>query len=235
MPRRRKRKTDRPPPPSPRQPELFNPVLTSVPRLSQAESPPAPEETTEPTAQPPAPPEDQNGFRQAMADVRPLATGKRLVLQPNPALRPARPARDEDLEALTQLSDLVSGVAEMDISFSDEYIEGSLPGLHPKIMRRLRKGHFPVQDHVDLHGLTQQAAEDRLREFLQRSHRVGLRCVLVIHGRGLNSANHIPVLKERLPGWLSRGPARRIVLAFSTARPFDGGTGAIYVLLRRNA
>jgi len=86
---------------------------------------------------------------------------------------------------------------------------------------------------VDLHGLTKQDAEIRIRDFLLQSNRLGLRCVLVVHGRGLNSEDHIPVLKERLPLWLSRGPIKKIVLAFSTAMPYDGGTGAIYILLRK--
>ncbi|MCP4668612.1 MAG: hypothetical protein GY849_19900 [Deltaproteobacteria bacterium] len=99
-------------------------------------------------------------------------------------------------------------------------------------MQKLKKGQFPVQDYVDLHGLTKEAAEIKVRDFLIHSQGRGLRCVLVVHGRGLNSENHIPVLKERLPLWLSRGPVRKMVLAFATARPYDGGTGAIYILLR---
>ena len=121
----------------------------------------------------------------------------------------------------------------MDITFSDEYIEGSVTGVGRKVMRRLKRGQVPVQDHIDLHGLTKKEAEIEVRRFLVESHKRGLRCVLIVHGRGLNSPDSFPVLKERLPVWLNRGPARRIVLAFATARPYDGGTGAIYVLLRR--
>jgi len=121
----------------------------------------------------------------------------------------------------------------MDITFSDEYIEGAVRGFNRKMMDRLKKGRFPVQDYVDLHGLTKHAAEEMVREFLLQSRQRGLRCVLVVHGRGLNSENQIPVLKERLPLWLSRGAIRKIVLAFCTARPYDGGTGAIYILLRK--
>nr|MBC8466503.1 Smr/MutS family protein [Deltaproteobacteria bacterium] len=131
------------------------------------------------------------------------------------------------------LSDLVSGTAEMDITFSDEYIEGSVKGFDRKLMQRLKDGLFPVQDYVDLHGLKKHEAESIIKDFLIRSHRIGLRCVLVVHGRGLNSENHIPVLKKRLPIWLSRGPVKKIILAFSTAKPYDGGTGAIYILLKR--
>ena len=100
-------------------------------------------------------------------------------------------------------------------------------------MRRLKRGELPIQAHIDLHGLTKKDAANEVRRFLINSHKRGLRCVLIVHGRGLNSPDSIPVLKESLPAWLNRGPARRIVLAFATARPYDGGTGAIYVLLRK--
>jgi DNA-nicking Smr family endonuclease len=120
----------------------------------------------------------------------------------------------------------------MDITFSDEYMEGFIHGLDPKLMRALRKGKFPFQDYIDLHGLTRQEASIRLRDFLVRSRALGKRCVLVVHGRGLNSENNVGVLKENLPVWLNAGPLKRMVLAFCTARPYDGGTGAAYVLLR---
>ncbi|MFO7740357.1 MAG: Smr/MutS family protein [Desulfatiglandaceae bacterium] len=179
-------------------------------------------------------PDENQYFLSAMADVEPLNDFKsKITRPPDTSIRPAHPAPDDELEAMAHLSDLVSGTAEMDITFSDEYIEGSVHGFDRKLLERLKKGEFPVQDYVDLHGLTKQEAELRIRDFLLQSHRMGLRCVLVVHGRGLNSENQIPVLKERLPVWLSRGPVKRIVLAFSTARSYDGGTGAIYVLLRK--
>jgi DNA-nicking Smr family endonuclease len=134
---------------------------------------------------------------------------------------------------MAHLSDLVSGSAELDITFSDEFIEGAVQGFSQKLMQRLRRGKFPIQDYVDLHGLTKSEARIKIREFLLNCHARAMRCVLVVHGRGLNSDNNIPVLKERIPVWLNRGPIRKIVLAFCTARPYDGGTGAIYVLLRK--
>ena len=97
----------------------------------------------------------------------------------------------------------------------------------------MKRGKIPVQDYIDLHGYTKKDAEERVRRFLIDSQRRGLSCVLIIHGRGLNSPDSIPILKERLPVWLNRGPVRKIVLAFSSARPYDGGTGALYVLLRK--
>ena len=178
---------------------------------------------------------DTQIFLKAVQDVKPLRNAKAIVTRaPDPSLRPPHSAPNEELEAITHLWELVHGSGHMDISFSDEYIEGCVRGFDKKLMRRLRRGEFPVQDYVDLHGLTKREAEVRVRNFLLRSFSMGLRCVLVIHGRGLNSENHIPILKERIPIWLSRGPVRKFVLAFSTARPYDGGTGAIYVLLRRN-
>lgn len=174
-------------------------------------------------------------FIEAMKDVEPLSSpGKTIARKPNLDMKPAHPAPDDELEAMAYLSDLVAGNAEMDITFSDEYIEGSVPGFDKKLMKKLRNGHFPVQDYIDLHGMTRELAKTRVREFLLASYNSGFRCVLIVHGRGLNSENHIPVLKERLPAWLSRGPVKKIVLAFSTARPYDGGTGAIYILLRKS-
>ena len=186
--------------------------------------------------QPDREPDETRYFLEAMSDVEPLSGSRNRVTRvPDPNMRPGHPVRDDELEAMTHLSDLVSGAAEMDITFSDEYIEGSVHGFDPKLMQKLKKGQFPVQDYVDLHGLTKQDAEIRIRDFLLQSTRLGLRCVLVVHGRGLNSEDHIPVLKERLPLWLSRGPIKKLVLAFSTAMPYDGGTGAVYILLRKTS
>lgn len=213
-------------------PGPFNPVFNG---LEKEEQGPTPEDmmTYDFSRQAPEK-EDTQFFFEAMADVRPLSKKQRIVTRvPDPKLKPAHPTKNSEQEVVDHLSDLVKGTAEMDITFSDEYIEGSVSGLSRKLMRRLKKGQFPIQDHIDLHGLTKGEAEVRIRDFLIQSYRLGLSCVLVVHGRGLNSENNIPVLKERLPIWLSKGPAKKIVLGFSTAKPYDGGTGAIYVLLRR--
>jgi DNA-nicking Smr family endonuclease len=171
---------------------------------------------------------------EAVKDVTPLHSDKnKIVRTPNIGIKPPHRARDEGLEGLAPLSDLVSGSIDMDITFSDEYIEGTVQGIDKRVMDRLKKGLFPIQDYIDLHGLTRHEAEIKVRDFLLQSYRSGIRCVLVVHGRGLNSENHIPILKELLPIWLSRGPVKKIVLAFSTSRPYDGGTGAIYILLRK--
>lgn len=235
MARRKKRKgrtlnqTD-----SPRGEDTFNPVFKGLGALKQ-KSEDVPQEPKKKGAPEPCPgPEGDDYFTEAMSGVTPLSQSNRIIAKaPDMETRPAHPPNSNDLEALAHLSDLVSGTAEMDITFSDEYIEGSVKGFDRKLMQRLKDGLFPVQDYVDLHGLKKHEAELVIRDFLLRSHRLGLRCVLVIHGRGLNSENHIPVLKKRLPIWLSRGPVKKIILAFSTAKPYDGGTGAIYILLKK--
>jgi DNA-nicking Smr family endonuclease len=132
------------------------------------------------------------------------------------------------------LSDLVAGAARFDITDTREYIEGAVVGLDPRLLRRLRRGDFAWQAHLDLHGMTAQEARPEVDRFLAEAVRLGHRCVLVVHGRGRNSKDQTPVLKERLKTWLARGASARIVLAFATARPCDGGAGALYVLLRRD-
>ncbi len=178
--------------------------------------------------------EDSRVFLEAMADVRPLSRQGDKAFRSEPASpKPAHPPPNEERAAMEHLSGLVGGSVEIDISFTDEYMEGSVKGLGWKTMRRLKQGRFPIQDHLDLHGLTRREAQGRVRDFLVESHKMGLRCVLIVHGRGLNSPSSFPVLKEQLPIWFNRGPVRKIVLAFATARPYDGGAGAVYVLLRR--
>lgn len=216
--------------------DLFNPAfqdLQSIIKDSQDYQKAHEESDAQQPDQRESSPDHEHSFQEAMSDVVPLPGKRRKAIRnPAPDMRPAHPAPDDEQEALAYLRNLVKGSLEMDITFSDEYIEGSVSGLSPKLMKRLKKGQFPVQAHIDLHGLTKHEAQRKVRNFLTQSRKFGLRCVLIVHGRGLNSPDSLPVLKERLPVWLNRGLARKIVLAFATAMPYDGGTGAIYVLLR---
>jgi DNA-nicking Smr family endonuclease len=198
-------------------------------RLRPPPPPPPP-----PPAPPPAAKKDDGPdlFERAMEGVRPLPRRAR-VDGPMPASKP-RPRVSEEAEALAELSDLVHGNAHFDVADTREYVEGAIVGLDPRVLRRLRRGDFAWQAHVDLHGMTAERARTAVLAFLQASVRAGFRCVLIVHGRGLNSKDHVPVLKERMKSWLARGAAARIVLAFTTARPCDGGAGALYVLLRRD-
>ncbi|MEJ5364054.1 MAG: Smr/MutS family protein [Desulfosoma sp.] len=173
-------------------------------------------------------------FLEAMADVVPLPQDARQRVPPGgPTGGFPRFAVREDWEVLAHLADLVSGESRFSVHYSDEYMDGAVVGLAPTVLKRLRNGDFSYQDHVDLHGLTRQEAQDRVTDFLLRSHARGVRCVLVICGRGLNSQGKEPVLKRELVNWMTRAPLKRLVLAFASARTWDGGAGAVYVLLRR--
>jgi DNA-nicking Smr family endonuclease len=171
-------------------------------------------------------------FAREMADVRRLERGARVEApRPTAAWRPA--AAGEDAEALAALSDLVSGAGEFDVSDSTEYVEGAVVGLDARILRRLRRGEFAYQAILDLHGMSAAAARSAVAQTIARAAAAGHRAVLIVHGRGRNSRDNVPVLKQRLKVWLAHGSIGRSVLAFTSARPADGGTGALYVLLRR--
>ncbi len=111
----------------------------------------------------------------------------------------------------------------------------SFPALRhgdPRLVKRLRRGEFRVQEEIDLHGFTQAEAHRELEIFLRESAGRGLRCVRVIHGKGKNSPEGLPVLRRKVPQWLTVGANARLVAAFVSAPPRDGGTGALHVLLR---
>ena len=103
------------------------------------------------------------------------------------------------------------------------------PGVRTQTLRHLRRGLFPVEDQIDLHGLNQSAARDSLAEFIEQSRDAGYRCVRIVHGKGYRSGARGPILKIAVNSWLKR---HGDVMAFTSARTIDGGTGALYVLLR---
>ncbi len=185
-------------------------------------------------AQPTLQSEEEELFWREMADVVPLDQQERKrVESAPPSFYRRRPLTDPEAEALAELSDLVSGKKGFDITDTDEHVEGAVVGLDPRLMKKLRQGGFARQAHLDLHGMSAETAQVEVETFLTDALRRGLRCVLIVHGRGRNSAGQVPVLKDRLKLWLSRGKLAKQVLAFTTARPYDGGAGAMYVLLRR--
>jgi DNA-nicking Smr family endonuclease len=102
------------------------------------------------------------------------------------------------------------------------------PGLPRDILRKLRRTHWVIQDHLDLHGLTGDEAIEATAEFLAECKRRGLRCVRIVHGKGLGSKGREPVLKRRVRRALMR---RSEVLAYVEPRPVHGGSGAVVVLL----
>jgi DNA-nicking Smr family endonuclease len=176
--------------------------------------------------------DDAAMFREALAGVRRLdgqSNGDRIAVDP----QITRNIVSEDAEVLAQLSDLVSGQAPFELTETEEYVEGARSGLDPRLVSRLRRGEFSTQGHIDLHGMIQPDAKVALAEFIIDSVRKGRRAVLVVHGRGLRSPGGQPVLKHAAAQWLSHGTIGGYVLAFTSARAYDGGAGAVWVLLRR--
>ena len=104
------------------------------------------------------------------------------------------------------------------------------PGVPLRVWRRFRRGHYAIEAELDLHGCNVSGARELVDHFLHRAQQHGQRCVRIIHGRGRSSAGKIPVLKGKVNAWLQQKDA---VLGFCSARPNDGGTGAVYVLLKR--
>ena len=212
----------------------FNPAFAGLAGLKKnftARAEPAP---AAPAPPPPPPAGDEALFRAEMADVIPLTPKAPRRPKETPPLRAwqAPELPDEDIEALRSLADLVSGRAEFDLTHTAEYAEGQTRGLPLTLMEQLRAGRIPFQDHLDLHGLTLIQSEAAVTRFILDSVARGRRSVLLIHGRGLGSPDGVPVLKHNLENLLLHGPARKYILAFTTARPVDGGLGASYVLLR---
>jgi DNA-nicking Smr family endonuclease len=138
----------------------------------------------------------------------------------------------DDAEVLEKLKNLVKYGTGFNVSETPEYIEGTGYHVHPEIARRLHRGDYSIQAFVDLHGLLAEDAKEVFEKFLKWAVTTGKTGVLIIHGRGLSSPSE-PILKNKVIEWLTRGPWRKWVVAYSSARKCDGGAGATYVLLRQ--
>jgi DNA-nicking Smr family endonuclease len=170
---------------------------------------------------------DAEAFRTAMRDVKPLAAEPSRHVAPRPArrrrIRPPQADAAADLDANMPLIATAAGEdAAASLSFQRA-------GVRDQMMRRLRRGLIPSEDELDLHGLTQAEARERLADFIAHSRNAGRRCVRVVHGKGYRSGVRGPILKTAVNLWLRR---HLDVMAFTSAKAIDGGTGAVYVLLR---
>ena len=172
-------------------------------------------------------PEDSELLRAALADVKPLAPANRAsLIRPKPLPIAAQRQRDEQEALQDTLSD--NPAWEQGLETGEELLFRR-DGLSQEHIRKLRRGHWKIQDHLDLHGLIATEARTLTAAFLARAIRSGLRCVRIVHGKGLSSPNREPVLKKKLSGWLAQ---REEVLAYCQAPQNEGGGGAVLVLLR---
>ncbi|MBI3141041.1 MAG: Smr/MutS family protein [Rhodocyclales bacterium] len=169
--------------------------------------------------------EERALFRSAVSGATPLSSDRIHHEPPPPPAVPAQHRRDE-AEALAE--SLAPAPLDLRLEGGDEptFLR---PGLPRTILRDLRRGRWVMQDQLDLHGATREEARLLLGEFLAGSLRRGLRCVRVIHGKGLGSPGREPVLKGLVKNWLMN---RQEVLAYCQARAAEGGAGALAVLLK---
>lgn len=209
-------------------------ALKKIKIKNAAPAAPAPRPTPGKSAPPPL--DEADLFSRAMTGVArlPGEAGSGRAVAPKAPPRPAARAVDEEAEALSALSDLVSGKVEFEISMSDEYVQGFVRGTDSKIVMQLRAGRYSPEAHLDLHGFTTEEAREALTRFIREAYLSGKRCVLLITGRGVNSPGGLSVLREEVKGWLTRDPLKRVVLAFCTSLSRHGGAGALYALLRKH-
>lgn len=166
-------------------------------------------------------------FAQAVGPVQPLkAHGRTEHVRELPAPWPRQRELDEQAALQEALSDEVDVESLLE---TDAELSFRRPDIGPDVLKRLRRGQWSIQAEVDLHGLRRDAARERLAAFLREAMQRGLRCVRVVHGKGLGSPGRTPVLKGKVRAWLVQ---KSEVAAFVQARGSQGGHGALIVLLR---
>ena len=169
---------------------------------------------------------DKDLFIRAAGAVKPLPDKRKVHHKPEPKMPLAMQyQRDEKAVLKEAISD------EFDVSTlleTDEHLSFRRPGIGVDVTRKLRRGDWSIQRQLDLHGLRRDDAREALGSFIREAHKHGIRCVRVVHGKGLGSPGKAPVLKSRVHSWLVQ---KNEVLAFVQAKPADGGAGALVVLL----
>lgn len=166
-------------------------------------------------------------FRRSIGEVAPLTPPDKITVMPPRPLPIARQHLADEQAALREsLSDEFTIDTLLD---TDEALSYARKGIGSDVVRKLRRGHWLIQSQLDLHGMRTDEAREALSEYLRTAIKRGLRCVRVIHGKGLGSINKEPVLKHKVRNWLAQ---KDEVIAFCQAKAADGGAGALVVLLR---
>ncbi|MGA9343105.1 MAG: Smr/MutS family protein [Rhodanobacteraceae bacterium] len=172
--------------------------------------------------------EDLRLFREAIGTVRPLGRGSANAAEPAPTATSTEPEQflKDEANVAGELLDHALDPAATELGDEILYLRKDQSS---RLLKRLRRGQFSVRAEIDLHQMTEVVAREAIRRFLEECRREGEFCVRIIHGKGLRSRARGPVLKRLTQSMLSR---RRDVLAFASARPAEGGTGAVIVLLQ---
>jgi DNA-nicking Smr family endonuclease len=169
--------------------------------------------------------------RSLFADaVGPIVPLRKSPAEAPPRERPAAVARQRQRDEAAALAESISDAFDAEsLLETDDALSFRRPGVGIEVVRKLRRGVWVLQDEIDLHGLRRDQARERVAGFLREATRTGLRCVRVVHGKGHGSPGREPVLKAKVKSWLVQ---HGDVLAFTHARPADGGHGALIVLLK---
>lgn len=171
--------------------------------------------------------EDIQLFRDSVGKVKPVRDDRVAAPQRKPSPRPLF----RELDEAKVLRDMLSDQFEAADMETGEELLYQRAGLQQRTMKKLRRGLFVVDAELDLHGMTVKVAREAVAEFLYECRRRRVQCARIIHGKGRGSRHRGPVLKGKIGHWLQQ---RDEVLAYCSARHCDGGTGAVYVLLKRS-
>jgi DNA-nicking Smr family endonuclease len=169
---------------------------------------------------------DPKLFREAVKDVRRLTTQPFHLFKVVPKPIPLQFLRDEQQALTDSLSDHYIPLSERETGEELLYLRD---GHSPDILKRLRQGKWVIQEYIDLHGMYSDEARSYVNSFISDCKKRGIRCVRIVHGKGLGSRNKEPILKHKLRGWLMQ---KDEVIAYAEAKKQDGGSGAVIVLLK---
>ena len=170
---------------------------------------------------------NKNLFASSIGAVQPIShKPKALAKTKQPEPNPVQQRRDDAAVLRESLSDGFDVESLLDI---DDSLSFRRPGIGTDVTKKLRQGIWSIQKQLDLHNMRTDEAREALGVFIRESHKIGIRCVRVVHGKGLGSAGKEPVLKGKVKSWLIQ---KQEVLAFVQAKPAEGGAGALVVLLK---
>ena len=175
--------------------------------------------------------DDSHLLTEAMEGVKTIDENKKRIMKKRDVRHFRQTSQDDNPQKLFE--EAIQENHRLNVTNMPEFMEGFIEGINPITMEKLRRGEFSVQKTLDLHGYSIDDADELFQAFIRDTVREGLKCVKIIHGRGLKSKG-APVLKEHLKTWIIKAMHRKWVLAFSNALMSDGGPGATYILLKKN-